>query len=301
MPLIAQLGCSGRTDTTGEESSEHQGTSSDSNDELSKLGCSIPDEEDLRINDPQSAAEELFNEVLPSHLDRLYEAVGQFADGHQRVFAGSVDIIEHRSNIVGQDDLVMRSDDAVASLNPDRGEGVLTIFDPVSSQMMRIDQHGSGGSSVSVCTVGGFRGTWGLTATCSNCLVHLPTVSDSLQADLTARGRYGDSEGSEMRIDVKADLKAIPLDELSMSDVLTLNETASSPLLYQPDPTLQGEYYIFEVEGEARASDEVDEDGCWEEVEYQVEWFVHKDCLLDYGVRNLVRGEPHRACPTPAG
>ena len=47
-----------------------------------------------------------------------------------------------------------------------------------------------------------------------------------------------------------------------------------------------------------RTSTPVDANGCYESVTYELEWFVRRDCLLDYGPRNLVRGEPRLVCPS---
>jgi hypothetical protein len=62
-------------------------------------------------------------------------------------------------------------------------------------------------------------------------------------------------------------------------------------------PRLEGDTYVFDVEGEVRTTD-VDANGCYETVSYQLERFVRRDCLLDYGPRHLVRGEPRLRCPT---
>lgn len=268
--------------------------------------CRAPREEDFRIAQPADEAEMLFNELLPSHLEQLHQAVGRYANGQVKILKGSVDILEHRSVVVGEQDRSILSANAIASLLYDSGHAenspagmALLIFDPLTRQMLRMTQTSSGGS-VSVCGVSGLYSTCGTTTRCSNC-VDLTTVSDTLSVHLTSLGTYGDSEQSERRIDIVAELRVVPLAERSMDDILVVNSRIGSPLLPLRAPTLEHDTYVFEVEGQVRTSESADEDGCWQAVTYEAEWFVHKDCLLNYGVRNFALGEPFLDCPSTEG
>jgi hypothetical protein len=269
--------------------------------------CTAPTEKDLHISSPTSEADNLFNEVLPSHLDRLHRAIGRFASGEAKILKGTVDVIDHRSALVGQEDQLIDSTSALASLAQEEEfvvsspQGmVLQLFDPASRQMLSILQTG-GGDSASVWSVGPYYSGGGLTASCSNCLTNLGTVSDALNVDFTALGKYQDSEETEMRIDVGADLRVIAPAELTMDDILVVNSTSDSPLLRLQAPVLEGNTYVFQLEAKVSTSRPTDDPNCEERVEYQVEWTVNADCLLDYGLRNFVMSKASIYCPPTEG
>jgi hypothetical protein len=261
--------------------------------------CRLPSEGDFRIEQPMNASEELFNELLPSELAVLYEAVGQYANGDVPVYQGPLDAIEYTSAIVGREDQAIDATRALASLkyeeNLDRH--VLLLFDTEERQMMRLFQAGNDRTRTYASSVSPYYSSWAIDATCPSCLVDLASVESGFEVDLTARGTYLDFEMSEMRVDVHGAFERIALDELTLEELLIVSSRYEFQDFKELVPRLEGDTYVFDVEGEVRTTD-VDANGCYETVSYQLERFVRRDCLLDYGPRHLVRGEPRLRCPT---
>jgi hypothetical protein len=269
--------------------------------------CRLPSEDDFRIENPVNASEELFNELLPSQLAALYEGVGQYANGDVPVYQGRLDAIEYESAIVGREDETIDATRALASLkyqeNLDRAPTplgyVLLLFAPEERKMMSLFQSGPDRSVTYASGVSPFYSSGGTGATCTNCLLDLASVESGFDVDLTARGTYGDFEMSEMRVDVHGELERIPTEELTLDDLLVVSSRYEFPVFLRLDPPrLEGSTHVFDVQGDVRTSTPVDAEGCEEIVSYDIEWYVRRDCLLDYGPRNLVRGEPRLRCPT---
>lgn len=309
LSVALSTGCLGGTETSASDFGEAHGSkvpqADDSSGGMDGVGdmeaqasCRLPSEEDFRIETPESESQRLFNEVLASHLDELYEGVGRFASGDTKVLKGTVDILEHRSVLADSEDVAIDSTHAVASFGHEkitpfgsRNRVVLTVFDPNTGQMIRISQSST---STSVCGVTSFYGGCLSPATCSDCLPELASVSDTLSLSFSALGTYGGSDQPEMRVDVNVDLHVVPPDELTMDDILLVNSTNDSPLR-MTEPTLKDGTYVFEVSDSVSASS-YDENGCEKWVKYETEWFVHQDCLLNYGVREFLQVEPVFFC-----
>lgn len=265
--------------------------------------CQLPDEDNLRIEDPENENEVLFNEVLSSDLRLLYQAVGKFASGDSKVLKGTASILDVRGEMSGTEDLSLESSHAVASFGYEGDTPysspyglVLHVFEPSTSQLVRMVQNEA---TTSVCGVDFFYGDCVLPGTCSNCLPPLESVSDSLSLSFAALGRYGSDQDPGMRIDVAIEMQVVPPDQLTMDDLLILNSTIRSPLQMR-QPELEGDTYLFEVGGSLPTSN-VDEDGCKEWVDYEAEWFVRRDCLLDYGVREFSIVKRYPVCPPDQG
>lgn len=280
-----------------------EGAGSDQSEPTQEDECQLPREDDLRLEAPESEEDVLFNEVLHADLPLLYQAVGKFASGDSKVLKGTASVLDVRGDMAAADNLVLESNRAVASFGYEADTPysspyglVLTLFEPSTNQMVRMVENEP---TTAVCGVDFFYGGCVLPGTCSNCLPALESVTDSLSLNFTAGDRYGSDEHPGMRIDVAIDMQIVPPDQLTMDDILILNSTIQSPLQMM-QPVLEGDTYLFEV-SDSLTTSKVDGDGCKERVKYEVEWFVRRDCLQDYGIREFKIVDRSPYCPPDEG
>jgi hypothetical protein len=275
--------------------------------------CRLPNAQDLALDHPLSKSEALFNEVLDEQLERLYEAIGQYASGQTPLFHGRLRGLEDRTATGSSDGIVtMNTTRAVATLQYDKGivnspvtaGHVLTAFDPDARRVVHLLQTSSAPIRTYVSTINDFFGGVAVGATCSNCLLELAGAPDEISFDLSAHGEYLNADNTPMQVDLVGNFSRVPVDAITLEDILIVTSVYRPTTEYRSPtdrlpflnakPRIDGAYVVFDMNGSAGSGR--DANGCSLTTYYDIEWFVRESCLLDYGVRNLVIDESPANC-----
>jgi hypothetical protein len=267
--------------------------------------CRLPNAQDLALDNPLSESEALFNAELAKQLERLYEAIGQYASGETPLFHGQLRGLED-STAAGccGEILTMNTTRAVATLSYEMGivnspvwaGHVLSAFDPDARRVVHLLQTSSTPSLTYVSGISSFlTGVW-VQPTCSNCLLELARAQDEISFDLSAHGDYGEPDKIPMQVDLAGHFARVPADAITLEDILIVASVYRPTVEYRSprdglpfidaQPRRDGDYVVFDMNGSAGGG--WDANGCSLTKYYTIEWFVRESCLLDYGVRNLV-------------
>lgn len=266
--------------------------------------CQLPTDAAFRIAEPSTPAEELFNQLLESELAKLYTLIGRYMNGEVPVFQGPLRAIESKAGVLEKSIdsqrvvAVVHSREKVDEFTAPNRE--MLVFDNASESMLRFYQYSAVGSPTAVSTLASFYSSGGMTVMCSNCLPVLALVKDNFEMALSLQGKYLDESALELEITGAFD--RIPADALTLDDLLTVNSTAESPDFGKRAQLRdEADVFVFDRRGTQRTEAAKDSDGCYQTVDYRLEWFVRKDCLKAYGLRNLVSETPRTVCPSTEG
>lgn len=156
------------------------------------------------------------------------------------------------------------------------------------------------GQPTDVSTIASCYSSGGITTRCSDCLTTLALVKDGFEIDLSLQGTYLDE--SALELDITGAFERIPTEALTLEDLLTVNSTTDTPDFGErAQLRVEGALFIFDRRGTDRTEATEDSSGCYQTIDYRLEWFVRRDCLKAYGVRNLISEEPRTVCPSTEG